>query len=121
MQTCQNSITLCIPRLVITTSKEYIIETIDKMNIGTIERLQEIPIQNSPNFKRIIINIKWDLHTEQSQFIYSRLSENKSIKIVHDMPWYWICVKYTKQTTSTTYTHKINQSLAESFRDSIIL
>ena len=91
------SIVLCIPRLSMTISREYIVNTIEKMNIGDIETLHEIPLQNSSNFKRIIIRIKWDLRSQKTRYIYSVLSENKSIKIVHSMPWYWICVKYVKQ------------------------
>lgn len=92
-----SSIILCIPRLSTTITREYIFETITKMKIGSIETLHEIPLQNSTNYKRIIIRIKWDLSSPTTQRIYSILSENKSIKIVHSMPWYWICVKYIKQ------------------------
>jgi hypothetical protein len=69
------------------------------MEIGCIETLHEIPLQNSSNLKRIIIRLKWDLSSPNSQRIHSILSEHKSIKIVHSMPWYWICVKYIKQGT----------------------
>ncbi len=90
-------IILCIPRVSAATSREYIFNVIAKMNIGYIETLHEIPLQNSNNFKRIIIRVNWDLSSPNSHRIYSILSENKSIKIVHSMPWYWICVKYVKQ------------------------
>jgi hypothetical protein len=93
---------LCIPRLPTNITREYIIQIIEKMNIGTIETLHEIPLQHSNQFKRIIIRISWDLSSPQSHRIYSLLSENKSIKIVHSMPWYWICVKYTKQGVKET-------------------
>ena len=98
----QNPI-LCIPRLPINISREYIADIIQKMNIGVIETLHEIPLQNSNQFKRIIIRVKWDLSSPQSNRIFSTLSENKSIKIVHNMPWYWICVKYIKQGTKETH------------------
>lgn len=90
-------IILCIPRVSASIPREYIFNVIAKMSIGCIETLHEIPLQNSNNFKRIIIRINWDLSSPSSQRIYSILSENKSIKIVHSMPWYWICVKYVKQ------------------------
>jgi hypothetical protein len=90
-------LTICIPRVSSCVSQEYIIHTIDKMHIGRVESIQEIPLYNNVAFKRIIIRIKWDASSPQAQWIYNTLSENKSIKIVHSMPWYWICVKYAKQ------------------------
>lgn len=95
----QQPLILCIPRVSTSISREYILDTIKKLGIGCIETLHEIPLQHSNNFKRIIIRVKWDLSSPNSQYIHSTLSENKSIKIVHDMPWYWICVKYIKQGT----------------------
>jgi hypothetical protein len=93
---------LCIPRVSTSIAREYIFNTISKMNIGNIETLHEIPLQHSTNFKRIIIRVNWDLSSLNSRRIYSILSENKSIKIVHSMPWYWICVKYIKQGVKET-------------------
>jgi hypothetical protein len=96
------SIILCIPRVSVSISREYIFNIITKMNVGTIETLHEIPLQNNNNFKRIIIRVNWDLSSPKSQRIYSLLYENKSIKIIHSMPWYWICVKYIKQGVKET-------------------
>ncbi len=87
---------LCIPRIECTITKEYIQKIINRLNIGKIESFQEIPHNNDSMYKRIIIKIKWNMQTSQSQTIHNRLMENKSIKIVHDMPWYWLCVKYVK-------------------------
>jgi hypothetical protein len=98
----QQPIILCIPRVSTSISREYIFNIITKMDIGCIETLHEIPLQNSHNFKRIIIRVRWDLGSPNSQRIHSILSENKSIKIVHSMPWYWICVKYIKQGVKET-------------------
>jgi len=100
----QQPLILCIPRLSTSITRDYIFNTITKMGIGCIETLHEIPLQNSNNFKRIIIRVKWDLSSPNSQRIHSILSENKSIKIVHSMPWYWICVKYIKQGVKETRT-----------------
>lgn len=93
----KNPLTICIPRVLASISQEYILETIDKMRIGRVESIQEIPLYNNVAFKRIIIRINWDTSSHQSLWIYNTLLENKSIKIVHSMPWYWICVKYVKQ------------------------
>uniref|UniRef100_A0A6C0JWR9 Uncharacterized protein n=1 Tax=viral metagenome TaxID=1070528 RepID=A0A6C0JWR9_9ZZZZ len=91
------TIVLCIPKLSFNISSEYIINIIQKMNIGTIDTLHEIPLKYNKNYKRIIMRINWNLESSQSKRIYSILNENKSIKIVYDMPWYWVCVKYIRQ------------------------
>jgi len=95
-------IILCIPRVSTSITREYILSIIKKMNIGNVETLHEIPLQHSSNFKRIIIRVKWDLSSPNAIRIHSILSDNKSIKIVHSMPWYWICVKYVKQGVKET-------------------
>ena len=93
-------LTICIPRVASAVSQEYIIQTITKMRIGNVESIQEIPLYKNIAFKRIIIRIQWDTRSPQAHWIYKMLAENKSIKIVHSMPWYWICVKYVKQVPS---------------------
>ena len=65
--------------------------------LGNIISIQELFLRSNIHYKRIIIKIKWDLSNASTIRVYNRLLENKSIKIVHSMPWYWICVKYTKQ------------------------
>ena len=79
---------ICIPRIETTTTKEYIHAIIVNLNIGIIQKIREIPIHNDPNHKRIIIDINW-FNSNISQTIRKQLIEQGSIKLVHDMPWYW--------------------------------
>ena len=103
---------LCIPRVSSSVSHEYIIQTIEQMQIGRVESIQKIPLHNNITYNRLIICIQWDICSPQAQWIYNTLSDNKSIKIVHNMPWYWICVKYVKQVPNRV-TGILHPSLAK--------
>lgn len=91
-----NYTSLCIPRIESTVNKNYVLSIFNKLNIGIINKIHEIPLRYNENFKRIIISIKLNA-SEKSQTVQKLLSENKSVKIVHDMPWYWKIVKTEPQ------------------------
>jgi hypothetical protein len=79
---------ICIPRIDSSVPKEYIYKKITDMKAGNIQRITEIPLRNDPTQKRIIIKLMWDNNT-QSQRIQQQLSDLGSIKLVHNMPWFW--------------------------------
>ena len=83
---------LCIPRMEIATPKQYILSTLCKLNWGNISIMNEIPLRNEPNHKRIMIKVKWDL---SSSDIKTRIQDGNSIKLVHDInsPWFWKIVQ----------------------------
>ena len=83
---------ICIPRVDITITKEYIFEKIKELKIGHIEKINEIPLRNDPNHKRIIIKFKWNYKTDHVDELKKTMTQNGSLKYVHNMPWYWrIC------------------------------
>jgi len=59
------------------------------MNIGTIERLNEIPLRNDPSHKRVIMKIKLNTKNMKTNEILSNLNDMGSVNLVYDMPWYW--------------------------------
>ena len=79
---------LCIPRLENVITKEYIIDSFNKLKVGRIERINEIPLRNDNNYKRIIIKMKW-AQTENAKLMIDKLSNNETVKVVHEFPWYW--------------------------------
>jgi hypothetical protein len=91
MSIVQNSI--CIPRIDTSIPKSMIIQTFEKLNIGIIQGVIEIPFKDSNRYKRIIVKIKWN-DSDVSKRILSRFQEGKNVKIVYDkqLPWFWICV-----------------------------
>lgn len=91
-----NYTSLCIPRIESTINKEYVLSIFNKLDIGIISRIHEIPLRYNQDFKRIIISIKLNT-TEKSLTVQKLINENKSVKLVHDMPWYWKVVKTESQ------------------------
>ena len=80
---------ICIPRLDINTSKEYIFQTLCKLKLGYIKNITEIPLRNDPAYKRIIIKIQWNKYSPKSIQMQEILSQKGCVKLVHSMPWYW--------------------------------
>ena len=74
----------------------YLLGGLNKLDIGIINRIHEIPLRYNQDFKRIIISIKLNT-TEKSLTVQKLINENKSVKLVHDMPWYWKVVKTESQ------------------------
>ena len=79
---------LCIPRVSAKTSKEYINSRLSNLNIGSIERMSEFPLKNDPTHKRVIFKIKWQ-NNETSKRVQNYLTNNNTINIVYDIPWFW--------------------------------
>ena len=78
---------LCIPRMELSTPKNYIFQTLCRLKWGRILHINEIPLRNDPTQKRIIIKIKWNSSSEYKE----RINNGDSIKLVHDenSPWFW--------------------------------
>ena len=79
---------ICIPRIESTVEKDYIYKTLCNLQIGNIERITEIPLRNDSTHKRILIKLNWN-KTNKSKNMQQLLSSSGSVKLVHDMPWYW--------------------------------
>jgi len=82
---------LCIPKVSSTISQKKIFDTFCKLNIGYIERITENPLYYHPEFKRVIIRVKWDNTNPLAKKIQDVLLENPTehMNVVYDMPWYW--------------------------------
>lgn len=79
---------LCIPRVSAKTTKEFIYSRLCNLDMGSIERISEFPLKNDPTHKRIIFKIKWQ-NNETSKTAQKYLSNNNTINIVYDTPWFW--------------------------------
>ena len=80
---------ICIPRMDSSVSKSYIYQKLVDMKIGTIRHIIEIPLRNDPTQKRVIIKLHWDTMNQYAIQIQHMLKSIGSIKLVHNMPWYW--------------------------------
>lgn len=80
--------TICIPRMETCFKREYILNKLLKLQIGTVETIREIPLKNEPTYKRVLLQIQWN-EEPRTENIKKRLFNNDSIKLVHDGKWYW--------------------------------
>ena len=79
---------LCIPRMENIITKDYILRTFNKLKIGSIEQISEIPLRNDTRYKRIIIKVNWS-DSDNANFIQNRLDNNETVKVVYEFPWFW--------------------------------
>lgn len=82
---------ICIPRIDANVSRQFIFSVFCKLKIGYIDKILEFPSRVDSGSKRIVIHVKWN-KSELAEYIQTRFDEDKNVKIVHTMPWYWICV-----------------------------
>ena len=83
-------LSICIPRL-----KSFIYYTnvktcFEKLNIGTIERI-DIVNNKLSRTKKAFIHLSELNDTENETKIYKLLNEKKSFKLVYSFPWFWKC------------------------------
>jgi hypothetical protein len=83
---------ICIPRVNTYIHIDKIRDKIQQLKLGKIDKIIEIPLREDKNYKRVIIKVIWDIRNKHAVSIRERLSEGKTIKLVHDIPWYWILV-----------------------------
>jgi hypothetical protein len=94
MQHTKTNLTICIPRVDNTISKQEIFEKIRSLHIGFIEKIVEIP-SKTDDTKRVIVKFKTWVENELSNRILWRFAANKDIKIVYNDPWYWVAYQIT--------------------------
>ena len=80
---------MCIPRVDANITKDYITKKINSLNIGHIKQIREIPLKNDPSYKRVLMRFDWKENNDNSINLQKQLLELGSLKIVHNMPWYW--------------------------------
>ena len=61
-------------------SKDLIISTFKKMNIGNIDSIYESQSQHMPQYKRVLIYVKWNHGSSLVQQIMTHLENNQTIK-----------------------------------------
>jgi hypothetical protein len=88
-----DQLTICIPRVETHITKEYISKKFDKLKLGDILQITDVPLKMDSDYKRVFIKMRWKPVTTQGEFIYKRLAGDENVKFVYDDPWYWKIVK----------------------------
>ena len=80
---------LCIPRVDVKLSTNFIFKILCYANFGKIIKIIEIPLKSDENYKRIIIKLQWYEKNEFAREVKEKIINGKSIKLVYNMPWFW--------------------------------
>jgi hypothetical protein len=84
---------ICIPRMNVETSTNYIKTIIHKSKIGEIINYKELLWKNDPTMKRILMTIKLNTNHENHAIWRHTLLLGDYINIVHDFPKMWsLCI-----------------------------
>jgi hypothetical protein len=81
---------LQIPKMDNSITQEYIKKIFSQL--GTVKQINEVP---HAKYKKIFVHMSLD-NPMHSAAVKTLLTKHQSIKIVHDMPWYWTCHEYVK-------------------------
>jgi len=85
---------ICIPRISITTSKDYIKRIFEQIfGYNSIERIDLVKktYSNNKNYYTAFIHFNYWNDSSNVQAIRNRLITNQTFKIVHKEPWFWKC------------------------------
>jgi hypothetical protein len=83
------AVSMCIPRVEQNLDLDYVKEKINSLNIGYVKQIRGVTLKNDPDFKRILLRFKWKNNNNLSITLQKQLDELGSLKVVHNMPWYW--------------------------------
>lgn len=99
---------LCIPRIESIVELDYIKKSIEKINLGVIQKIREYPHRNNSDLKRIIIHIQLHVDSPNTQIIEDRFANNQDVKLIHQFPWYWKIVQSSTVPISSSRVIKTN-------------
>ena len=78
------TISLCIPRLSLSVTEEYIRNSINPLGFGIISHIYLIRYDSC---QKAFIHFKhWN-----DMLIFEKLKKGEHINIVHSFPWFWKC------------------------------
>ena len=89
------NISLYIPHVFANITKSTIVETFEKLRIGSINRIDFIS-KRSPtgNFNAVYIHFsQWYDNSASRNFQERVLNQNMEARIVYDEPWFWIVLE----------------------------
>ena len=82
-------ITMCIPRVDNVTRKDFVYQTLCKIQAGKIKKIVEKPLKNDKNYKRLLIKMAINENNQNGAYILDRFSRGENIKVVYENQEYW--------------------------------
>jgi hypothetical protein len=83
-------ISICIPRVDSSFTKEFIQSIFNNCQLGNIDSIDIVPNhKENAKFNRIFVHYS----SMTSEFHLTRLLNGSSLKVVYEGPWFWKCVQ----------------------------
>ena len=83
-----NHLTICIPKVDNDIRKDFIFDVFNQYHFG---KLKYVKIKKKNNISTAFVHYTYFNKDEKSQYVKKLLEDEKDIKIMYDMPWYWKC------------------------------
>jgi len=85
---------ICIPRAFMSTTRKDIYDTVEKLGLGAVDRIDMVSKINDRGepFNKVFIHFKvWNTKDETAIATREKLLKGEEIKIVYREPWFWKC------------------------------
>ena len=84
------TLSLYIPRVTRRMTAKFIAETIEKMRLGSVEKVDLVETADGRQMTAYVHFSKWEETSETIQLQQRIKDPNQQARIVYDAPWYWI-------------------------------
>lgn len=85
---------ICIPRVFMSTTRKDIYNTVEKLGLGAVDRIDLVSKTNDRGepYNKVFIHFKlWNTKDETVVATREKLLKGEEIKIVYRDPWFWKC------------------------------
>jgi hypothetical protein len=85
---------ICIPRVFMSTTRKDIYDTVEKLGLGAVDRIDLVFKTNDRGepYNKVFIHFKvWNTKDETARATREKLLKGEEIKIVYRDPWFWKC------------------------------
>lgn len=85
---------ICIPRVFMSTTRKDIYDTVEKLGLGAVDRIDLVSKVNDRGepYNKVFIHFKvWNTKDETAIATRAKLLKGEEIKIVYRDPWFWKC------------------------------
>ena len=84
---------LCIPRVFKNLSRQFILDRLKEVNLGTVHRLDIVKVQSNQkgkdSYQRVFVHLTWNTASAESQEARRQVLDGRDIQIIYEDPWYW--------------------------------
>ena len=90
-------ISFCIPRVYKEESRQFIYDKLNKLKLGKIHYIKEVPCKNDDQYKKIFVHYT---QFDENKKIQTQFTNKGYLNIVYENHWYWKLYKAHYQVPS---------------------